>query len=295
MPYAPKSPAEALLTTVGLPLEDLEKISTLTEDEQKTFDPKPYSEKVKANYQTQLQNDPAFFTDMTIEKLPPSVKKMLESGQYARATNVAKSALAKSLGFNAEEVKDLEADDFKALEKYIPAITEKWTKTKAGDKELQQQLIEARKKAEQYGPDYEKGVETKYETQAEQKVTAAVLDYNVVADLSSIPNLKINAVDVSKTATEILVSRYGYARVGNLVELRQKANPEMKVLKTNSSQELTLKEALIEIATERGWIEKEKVVNGSGVVTTVTPTNGQLFVAPHLQDKISKKIAEEGK
>jgi hypothetical protein len=69
----------------------------------------------------------------------------------------------------------------------------------------------------------------------------------------------------------------------------------MKVLKTGSSQQLTLKDALTDIATERGWIEKKQEgQNGSGTVR-VTPTNDGLkaIVPPHLQDRISSKIAAE--
>ena len=69
----------------------------------------------------------------------------------------------------------------------------------------------------------------------------------------------------------------------------------MKVLKNGSSHELTLSEALTEIATERGWVEKQEGgKTGSGTVK-ITPTNDGLkaVVPPHLQDKISSKIAAE--
>jgi hypothetical protein len=288
-----------LLTTLGVPAEDAAKIDTLPEAEQATFDAKPYAEKVKGNYETQFKNDPNFFNNITVENLPPTVKKAIESGQYARATNEAKGKIAKALGFTADEIKDLESDDYKALDFYIPAITEKWTKTKAGDKETQAQLIEARKQLEKYGPDYEKGIETKYQTQAEQKVTAAIFNAALIGELSAIPGLKIPAGDIAATANQILQSKYGFERVGDYsVELRQKANPQMKVLKTGSSQELTLKEALAEIATERGWVEKEEKDKGkgSGKINVTPGADGTLkmVVAPHLQDKLAKKIAAEG-
>ncbi len=72
----------------------------------------------------------------------------------------------------------------------------------------------------------------------------------------------------------------------------------MKVLKDGTSQELSLKDALINIATERGWIaeegdDDEGEKKGGGKVT-IKPQGGKLkMVAPHLQDKISKKIASE--
>lgn len=292
------SPVETILATIGIPAEDITKITALNEDEQKTFDAKPYAEKVRSNYKTQFENDASFFNDATLEKLPPTVKKQLESGQYARATNVSKGMIAKSLGFSNDEIKDLEADDFKALDQYIPAILDKWTKTKSGDKETQAQLIEARKQLEKYGPDYEKGVEAKYQTQAEHRVTAAIFNAALIGELSSIQGLKIAAGDIAKTANDILQNKYSFERVGDFsVELRQKANPQMKVLKEGSSHELTLREALTDIATERGWIEKEKEAgagSGSGKMK-VEPGKGGILhmIPPHLQEKISKKIATQ--
>lgn len=288
---------ETVLTSVGFSPEDATKIASLPEAEQAAFDAKPYAEKVKANYATQFSNDPEFFSSITIEKLPPAIKKQMESAQYARATNVAKGAIAKSLGFTPEQIKDLEVEDFKALDFYVPAIVDKWTKTKAGDKELQQQLIDARKQLEKYGPDFEKDVETKYETKAEERITGAIFNAALVGELAAIPGLKINAADIAKTAHEILSNKYAFERVGDYsVELRQKANPQMKVLKNNSSQELTLKDALLEVATERGWVEADDPTKKkqSGILT-VEPKKGQLVMttSPHIANKIAAKMATE--
>lgn len=286
-----------ILIAAGIPAEDALKIDSLSEADQANFDSKPYMEKIKGNYQTQFKNDPEFFNGITIESLPPSVKKSMESGQYARATNIAKEKIAKALGFTEAEITDLATEDYKALDFFVPAITEKWTKSKSGSKEVQEQLIAERKKNEEiskkYGPDYEKEVETKYKTQSEQRVTSAIFNAALIGELSSIHGLKISASDISKTANDILQSKFSFERVGDYsVELRQKANPQMKVLKDGSSHELTLKDALLEIATERGWVEKEgESGKGSGKVE-IKPSNGQLtMVAPHVQSKISKAIA----
>lgn len=293
------TPVENFLIHIGIPAEEATKIITVPETEQATFDAAPYAEKVKANYQTQFKNDPTFFNDIKLENLTPEVRKQIESGQYARATNVAKEKIAKALGFTEDQIKDLQTEDYKSLDFFVPAIAERYAKTKAGDKQLQQDLIEARKQLEKYGPDYEEEIKNKYEGESTQKITAAIFNANLISELSSIPGLKINASDIAKTANDILQSKYAFERVGDFsVELRQKANPQMKVLKTGSSQELTLKEALHEIATERGWIEKEKEGGaGSGKFKIEPGKDGnlQMVVAPHNQDKISKKIAEEAK
>lgn len=289
------SHVETLLTTLGIPAEDASKIISLPEAEQATFDSKPYAEKVRTNYQTQFQNDPAFFSDMTIEKLPPDVKKRIEGSQFARAANIARDRLLKGLGFTEADYADFTDEQKKEIDLFVPAIVDKYTKTKAGDKQMQADLQEARRKLEAFGPEYEAGIKTKYETEANQKITAAIFNANLIGELSAIPGLKIAASDISKTASDLLQSKYGFELIGSTVELRQKANPALKVLKEGSSKELTLKEALSDIATERGWIEKEAGEGkGSGKVTIAPNGKGELaMVPPHLQDKISNKIKAE--
>lgn len=290
------SHVETLLTTIGIPAEDAAKILAVPEAEQATFDATPYAEKVKTNYKTQFENDPTFFEGATLEKLPIEVKKKLESSQYGRAANIMRDKLLKGLGLTDADLADLTEEQKEKLELYVPAVAEKYAKTKASDKQVQAELIEARKQLEKFGPDYEKGIESKYKTEAEQRVTAAIFNAALIGELSAIPGLKIPAADIAATANGILQSKFGFERVGDYsVELRQKANPQMKVLKNGSSQELTMKEALMEIATERGWIEAAKSDSkGSGKIPVVPDGKGALtMVPPHLQGKISAKIASE--
>jgi len=282
-----------ILIAAGIPAEDAEKIDSLPEADQATFDSKPYMDKVKESYKTQFQNDPEFFTDLTLEKLPPAVKKKVESAQYGRAANVMRDKFLKGLGMSDADIADLTDEQREKLEQFIPAVTEKYAKSKSSDKKLQEDLIAARKELEKYGPDYEKGIESKYNTLSEQKIAAAIFRANLIGELSRIPGLKISASDIAKTADEIVNSKYAFERVGDFgVELRQKANPQMKVLKDNSSHELTLSEALLEIAKERKWVEEEKEhKNGSGVIK-VTPGKEGLMagIPPHLQERIGSKI-----
>jgi hypothetical protein len=195
------SPVETILTSVGIPAEEVSKIISLPQDEADKFDANPYLEKVKGNYQTQFKNDPAFFSDITLENLSPDVKKKLEGGQFARAANIVKEKFIKALGMTEADYSDLPEDQRKELDSFIPAIAERYTKTKAGDKQLQQDLIEARKQLEKYGPDYEKGIEQKHQTAADQKVTAAIFNANLISELSGIQGLKIAAGDIAKRIT----------------------------------------------------------------------------------------------
>lgn len=287
--------SEALLKSIGISDEDIQAINSVPED--KVFDPSPYVGKIKESYQTQLKNDAAFFSDLTVDKLPKDVKKRLESEQYGRASNIVKDKALKAFGMTEAEFEDLPEEQRQKLETFMPVLAERYAKTKAGDKEMQNQLIQERKAFEKYREenDQEK-IKAKFETEYNDKFTKAILTANLISELSAIPGLKISAADIAKTAKDIIESKYAFEKVGDFgVELRQKANPQMKVLKDNSSQELTLKEALTAIAEERGWVEKTSdPKTGKGTVTTkVEPNKGVLVMAPHLQDKISAKIAAE--
>lgn len=294
------SPIETLLTNAGLAAEDVTKITTLPEAEQATFDPKPYVDKMKGNYSTQLANDPEFFKSITVDKLPGEVKKRFEGEQFGRAAKIVQEKLLKGLGMTEADYADLPDETKNKIELLIPAIADRYTKTKSGAKEVQEQLIAERKKVEEYerryGPDYEKEIATKYQTEAEQRITAAMFNAALIGELSSLEGLKVSAQDLAATANALLNSRYAFERVGDFgVELRNKTNPSMKVLKDGSSQELTLREALVQLATEKKWIEDKKPDGKLSGTLKVEPTkNGTLqMVPPHLQAKISNKIAAE--
>lgn len=294
------TPAETLLTAIGIPAEDAAKIIALPADDA-TFDAKPYTEKVAGNYKTQLQNDPSFFNDLTLEKLPAEVVKKVESAQFQRSANIMKGKLMKGLGMTDADVSDLTDEEKEKLEAYVTALANKFVKTKAGDKQIQAELIETRKKLEAFDGIEEK-LKTKFQTESDQKINSAIFSAALLGELSSIGGLKIAASDIARTASEVLLSKYGFERVGEFgIELRNKTNPSMKVLKDGTSHELTLKDALKAIAIERGWVNEDDgegddgdgKTKGSGKIT-VKPGGGKLkMVAPHLQDKISKKIAAE--
>lgn len=282
-----------ILVAAGIPAEDAQKIDSLPEADQATFDSKPYVDKVRESFKTQFQNDPEFFNDQTIEKLPPAIKKKIEAQQFARTTNIVRDKYLKGLGMTEADIADLTDEQKEQFDQFIPAVAQKYAKSKAGDKQLQQDLIEARKQLEKYGPDYEKGIADKYQSESDKKIAAAIFRANLIGSLSRIKGLKIPASDIAKAADEIVSAKYGYEMVGDFgVELRQKANPQMKVLKDNSSHELTLDEALDQIAEERGWKDKEQVQGkGSGVVK-VTPGKEGLMagIPPHFQETILKKM-----
>lgn len=288
---------ETILTGLGVAPEDITALDAVPEADQATFDVKPLSEKVAANFQTRFKNDPAFFSDITLENLNPEVKKSLENAGFGRAAAITTDKLLKGLGMTAADYADLPEDQKAKLETLIPAIAERYTKTKTGDKQLQSDLIAARKELEKFSG-LEETLKTKYEGESNEKVNAAIFKANLIGELAAIPGLKISASDIAATAGSILQGKYAFERVNEYgIELRNKEKPTMKVLKGSTSQELTLKDALIEIATERGWIEKVQEGDekkGGGKIDIKPNGKGALtMIPPHLQDKIGTKIAAE--
>jgi len=290
------TPIENILTSIGLPADEISQIMNVPETDHETFDPQPFINKVKTNYQTQFKNDPAFFNELTVETLPVEVRKKLESNQYGRAANITREKLLKGLGLTEADYSDFTPEQKEKLELFVPALAEKYAKNKAGDKQLQNDLIEARRKLEEFSGQ-EETFKTRYESEANQKISAAIFNAALISELSSIPGLKIPASDIAKTAAEIVNSKFAFERVGDFsIELRNKENPTMKVLKKDSSHEVTLKDVLTDIATERGWLEAAAGGSGGSGKVKVDGTGGKLnmqTIPPHLQDKIGRKIASE--
>jgi hypothetical protein len=290
---------ETLLTSVGVPAEDITAIQALKDTD--AFDPKPIAEKVKGNFRTQFQNDPSFFEGITEDKLPAATKKKLEADQFGRATGIVKQKFSKLLGLTDADLAALTDEQKEKYEAYIPAVAEVWTKLKSGDKVTQEQLIAARRELEELkttSASAEETIKTKYQSESDAKVNTALFNAALLGELAQLEGLKISASDIAATANSVLLSKYAFERVGDYgIELRRKDNPKMKVLKDNSSKEVTLKDALNDIAVERGWIEKEEGGTGKtgGGKVKITPAGGVLKMPPHLQAAINNKIASEGK
>lgn len=288
---------ETLAAAVGVPAEDLTAVAALKDTD--TFDPKPIIEKVKGNFKTQFQNDPAFFEGLTVDKLPADTKKKIETEQFGRAAGIVKQKVQKIFGLTDADLANLTQEQRDKYEELIPAMAEIFTKSKSGDKVTQQQLIETRKAYEELkalSDAQETTLKTKYETESNQKIDSALFSAALIGELAQLEGLKISAADIAATANSLLLSKYGFARVGDYgVELRRKDNPAMKVLKGNTSQELTMKEALQEIAKERGWLAEGKDSGKGGGKVGIEPDKGGALkmIAPHLQSVIANKIASE--
>lgn len=287
---------ETLAAAVGVPAEDLQTVASLKDTD--TFDPKPIVEKVKGNFKTQFKNDASFYEDLTADKLPEPVRKKFESDGYGRATGIVKQKFQKVLGLTDDDLSDMTEEQRSKFEEFVTAAATKYANGKAAgnsDKVTQQKLIEAIKKYEALEAE-NTTLKTKYEGEATAKINEALFTASMLGELATIPGLKISPSDIAGTAKSLLLSKYGYAKSGDYgIELRQKDHPNMKVLIGNSSKEMTLKDALLEIAKERGWIEeKTEDGKGGGKVVVVPGKAGTLnMIAPHLQSVIAKKIATE--
>lgn len=284
---------ETLATAVGVPAEDIQAVTALKDTD--TFDPKDIVEKVRGSYKTQFQNDPEFFKDITPDKLPEPTRKKFETEQFGRATGIVKQKFQKILGLTDDDLANLTDEQKNKWEELVPAMASLWTtnNSKGGDKVTQQRLIDTIKQVEALQAE-NGNLKTKYETEYGEKMNGALFSAALIGELSQL-DLKIPAADIAATANSLLLSKYGFAKVGDYgIELRQKAHPNMKVLQGNSSREMTLKDALTELATERGWLKEKKDEKGGGGTFKIEPGKGGLnIIPPHLQGVIANKIASE--
>ena len=70
------------------------------------------------------------------------VQLFAEGAQFGRAAKVVTDKLLKGLGMTEADFADLPDEQKDKIESLIPIIAERYTKTKAGDKQLQADLIE---------------------------------------------------------------------------------------------------------------------------------------------------------
>jgi hypothetical protein len=284
---------ETLLTSVGVPAEDITAVQALKDTD--TFDPKPIVEKVSGSFKTKFQNDPTFFDQQTLDKLPVEVKKTIEKEQYGRAAGIVKQKVQKVLGLSDADIANMTTEQREKFEDFLPAALDVWTRQKSGDKNLQEEIIKLRKAHEDAQTEIS-STKTKYENEANTKISGALFNAALLGELSTIQGLKISATDIASTASSLLLSKYAFERVGDYgIELRQKDHPNLKALKGNTSQVMTLKDALAEIAAERGWIAAaDPDDKKGGGKFKVDNKDGKLsIIPPHLQQAIGNKIAAE--
>lgn len=285
---------EEVLTAAGLPADQVAALVALPDDA-KDFKTDAYVAPVRTTIETQVKNDPKFYEGLNKENLPKEFVKQLEQEQYGRAAVIVRGNMLKAVGLNEKDF-DALGEDGKKIEVFTPAFVKKLSEGKVTDKELQQKLIDANTKIaelEGAGPQ----LEEKYKGQYEKQLNEDKAQFVVLASLAQVEGLKAPANFIADKITARLRDKYAIVVSGLEAVVRQKDKPDLKVL-IDGKTELTLNDAIkVElIAANLVDDPKKKTEKKDGkVVVEVEPGKGDFKLNTHVNDKISKRLAEEGK
>lgn len=273
-----------LVTAAGLETADVEAILALpAEGEQ---DLTSYSSKLHSAVETQIKNDPRFWEELNEENVNEAFRKKIESQQYGRAANIVRQKTLKVLGLKEEDLGDMTDDEKKNVETYISRAAEKYASTKVSDKQLQSDLLEARKKLEELEADIPTR-EGKLKQDYETKFNNEKLDFIILAELATIENLKAPAQYLIQKLAGELKEENAFQVNGLRAVPKQKSNPNLDVLE--GSKALTLKDLIIKKLKADGLIaEPDKPGKQSGKVSVdVEPDGaGNLGISSHILEKI---------
>lgn len=278
---------QTVLTAAGIDAADFEALKSLPADAA-DFKPDTYVGKIRTGIETALKNDQKFWESLDENNVNETFKKKIQDQQYGRAANIARQKVLSSLGLKEDDFSDLPDEEKRRLETFVTKAAEKYASTKAGDKQLQKDLQDTRKKLEELEtgiPEKETALRSQYET----RLNNEKLDFIVLAELASIEGLKVPANYIADKVAAELKSSYTLKPNGLRADVFQKENANLKVL--DGSKELGLKDLVTKILVRDGLIEdRTKNVDPltGKVKVDVEPKDGSLKVSSHVQETIDR-------
>lgn len=281
-----------VLTEAGLEAADIESILAVAEDAT-DFDAKAVVGKITSARETALKNDPKFWEALDENNVNEAFKKKIEAQQYGRAANIVRQKTLKTLGLVEDDFKDLPEEDKNKLEVFITKAAEKYATSKAGDKDLQQQLVSARKKLEELELDIP-AREGKIKQDFEAKFNDEKLDFIILAELATVANLKAPAQYLVQKLSAELREENAFVVEGLKASPKQKANPALDVL--DGAKVLTLKDLIVRKLTADGLIEAAPDPTKLKQRTTVEVDpdgKGGLEISGHIAEKIKANTPAE--
>lgn len=290
------------LQGIGVDQTIVDNLEKLEGDAAKGYDPKTDVEAVTNATKNKYLNDDEFLKSIPENKISPDILKKVESGQLTRFQNEMKELAMKELGFEEKDFEDLKPKEKESVIKATARfITSKHLEKKGnvqGLKDMQTQVQQLTEKLEAKDADWQE--KSKQELEKVNGVASARIIKNVTkAVLATLPGVKLTVPPAY--ITEQLLSRLqnNYTLVlddNDDVQLRQKANKELKVL--DGSKEVTFEDALKkQILSDKLGEEvkaddkddpkkKKKVVIGEG-----EEGDDNTFTAPdYISSKIKKNV-----
>lgn len=275
----------AVLQNLGLTPEQVAEIAKIDEATVKDFKPETYISQIH----TGLYNNNEFLSKIPTEKLPESVIKSAEAGQYGRFINEAKGFIEKTLGVDLKDLSEAETKSVKGiLTKSFEKYGAKMNNPEAL-KELQTNLQKTIAEKE--------GLEQTHTTKLTEEVNRVKSESNQTLTRlivrTTLQEIGITAKPKFATleAIEYLNNQYSLVPQGDTISIRQKVNPELDVLK--GSKPLTLEEALTEFATKEGILKpatKEEQQESGTVKMNVE--KGSLSILPdYIRESIENNLS----
>lgn len=276
-----------VLTAAGIEQAEIDKIIALPAEDT-TFKPDDYVGKIYTTAETKVKNDPKFWEGLDENNVNETLKKKIESQQYGRANNIVRQKVMKVFGLKDEDLADMTEEEKKSLETFVTKSAEKYTSTKTTAPQVQKELIEARTELEKLKAEIPVN-EGKLKTALETEYNNKNLDFIILAELSTIPDLKAPAQYLLANIAAQLKEENAFVINGHKALPKQKANPALDVL--DGAKVLTLKDLIIKKLTADGLIGEPAASgkqSGSSKVEVTPDGTGKLAISPHIMEQIEK-------
>ncbi len=286
----------AIFQGLGLSPEQIAEIEGVTPEKLTEFKADGYLTAINGVQKTKFSNDADFLGSLSVDKLPATLTKNIESGTYGRFMNELKELAAKEWGVDPKTV--LSPDQEKSLKGAFKTLRDASIKDKPeAMKELQAQLATALQDKEATATTLKKEMEVALAT--EKGATGAILEriagVNVIA---SVKGLTTPAKFLVSPVLQQVKAKYAMVVDPETfdVKLMQKANPELEAL-DGGGKPLSYSAIVAEILKKEGVIDETKAAKegAAPVVTTVTVGENGSVVPSYIADKMKATLEEEKK
>ncbi len=286
-----------VLKKLGLPDALIEKLETMTADDLAKMTDDEFTNPVSLAFRTKLENDNDFLTGLTVEKLPDSLKKTLESGQYTRFMKEIEEVATKELHLSPDAFTD---EDRKKLKPFVRKVNEMYVAKNGGAnaealKTLQQNLQKEMAEKEELKTGAQKLLADQ-ETALKGTYGAKLQKMAGIVKLSKQAGLKIQPEYALPVILDKMNAKYSVEfdeDKGDFV-LKQKANNKLAVLKADG-KELTFDEEMTEMLKADKMIEepKGKTKEEEQKEQEIRINNGTATVAGYINSKMEADMKAE--
>lgn len=283
-----------ILSALGLSSEQIDRLEAMTPEELRELKVDDFTGQVKSNFKTQFLNDDTFLESIPEEKTSKSVKKNIESAQYARFMNEMKDA-ARELNI---DFSDLSAENQKSLKGFYRETFKKGL-SKAGNT---QALVELQDKLSQTLAD-KSNLEATTEKKIQDAIAAETRKYGAKLEKAAI-NSVLNGIKGLTVKPEYIAEGVLNKVKDNFTpkfnpdtmafDLKQKSNPELDVLKADGKKQ-TFNEVVMDILKE-DELWREPAEPKPTATTTTVHVSGDVakpVIPDYILNNINKGLKEE--